>query len=57
MIQISPADLVDNAEKKLDEADQTTEATKKRLSHDEVLHNVRSAIHESGRERFLPLPD
>ena len=56
MIQISPAGLVDNVEKKLDEADLTAEATKKRLGHDEVFHNVRSAIHESGRGRNLPLP-
>ena len=39
------ASLVDNVEKKLDEADKIAETTEERLSHDDVFKNVRSVIH------------
>lgn len=37
--------LVDNVERRLDEADKIAETTEKRLSHDDVFRNVKSVIH------------
>lgn len=40
------ANLVDNVEMKLDEADRMAETTDERLDHDDVFRNVRSVIHD-----------
>ncbi len=39
------ASLVDNVERKLDEADEIAKTTEERLSHDDVFQNVRGVIH------------
>ena len=40
------ANLVDNVEMKLDEADRMAKITDERLDHDDVFRNVRSVIHD-----------
>lgn len=37
--------LIDDVERKLDEADKMAESTKERLNHEDVFRNIRSIVH------------
>lgn len=40
------ARFIDNVERELDEADEETETTEKRLGHEYVFRNIKNAIHD-----------